>query len=169
MDNRKLQDYLFVLLLFLLGCMLLFPSCSSTREVESTALMERETSTNVAESKQSETSEQIQRTAQQTDNVMVRDSVVLLVRNDTILKEVWRWRYRDRLRVDTVYYHLESSASTNASASIESKELAEKVVEMTKESSPSPFAVGWGWGTILLLLGAGCIVLLIWKLTRRNE
>lgn len=38
-----------------------------------------------------------------TDTVMGRDSVYLAVKGDTVVKEVYKWRFRSRLRVDTVY------------------------------------------------------------------
>ena len=37
------------------------------------------------------------------DTVISRDSVYLSERGDTVVKEVWRWRVRSRLRVDTVF------------------------------------------------------------------
>ena len=38
-----------------------------------------------------------------TDTVLGRDSVYLAVKGDTVVKEVYKWRFRSRLRVDTVY------------------------------------------------------------------
>ena len=36
------------------------------------------------------------------DSVHVRDSVMVLVKGDTVVRERWRVEYKDRLRVDTV-------------------------------------------------------------------
>lgn len=44
----------------------------------------------------------IERYHYRTDTVMMRDSVVDIHRGDTIRKEIWRWRERVRVRVDTV-------------------------------------------------------------------
>lgn len=42
-------------------------------------------------------------TRQKIDSIIVKDSVMVAERGDTIVKEVWRWRIKTRQRVDTVY------------------------------------------------------------------
>lgn len=37
------------------------------------------------------------------DTLLGRDSVYLAVKGDTVVKEVYKWRFRSRHRVDTVY------------------------------------------------------------------
>lgn len=37
------------------------------------------------------------------DSVCERDSIVVTQRGDTVNREVWRWRYRDRMARDTLW------------------------------------------------------------------
>lgn len=37
------------------------------------------------------------------DSIMMRDSIFLDARGDTVIKEVYRWKWRTKTRVDTVY------------------------------------------------------------------
>lgn len=40
--------------------------------------------------------------SQRRDSILVRDSIVMSIRGDTLTREVWRWRERVRTRCDTV-------------------------------------------------------------------
>lgn len=55
------------------------------------------------------------------DTVYKIDSISLIQKGDTIIKESWRWRYKTRILRDTVYATHRDSISTSQAIPIEEK------------------------------------------------
>lgn len=105
MDNRKLKPWLWLL------CWVLFILLGScTRQVY------------VPVEKEVIHTDTLYQTQLRVDSIMLRDSVAVYVSGDTVRITRYRDRYRDRLRVDTVYRSLIDSVRVEVPVPVE-KEL----------------------------------------------
>lgn len=81
------------------------------------------------------------------DSVIMRDSIYVDMRGDTLLREVYRWRVRDRYLRDTVRQVVRDTVVVREVTEVEEKE-TDSFTRKVKKS------VTWGVMIILLLLTA---------------
>lgn len=89
------------------------------------------------------------------DSVRERDSIHIALRGDTIIKEVYRWCSRTRVRTDTVYKTRVDSMPVV---------IAPKAGKATKEKKIAR-AIRYGTRGLMVLT----VVILIWRYYRRKK
>lgn len=65
------------------------------------------------------------------DSILERDSVYVEVRGDTLIREVWRWRTKNKLRTDTLYRTRVDTVAVVVPATISAEKKRESVIAKT--------------------------------------
>lgn len=97
----------------------------------------------------------IANTSHRVDTILDRDSIYLGLRGDTVVKEVYRWRWRTRQRIDTLYRSRTDTVRVPVEITPERERTSSKFPSLSKI---------WDMARILLFL---IIVYIAWR-SRKN-
>lgn len=98
------------------------------------------------------------------DSVVVRDSVVMVIRGDTVIKEVWRERLKTNIKRDTVWMHeIRDSIRTHCDTVSVPVAVPQNKTEKSSASGLSSFL------TKLLLVGIAAVIMYVARRQIRKQ